>query len=51
LIQDLDVKGANFIAKRGTLVKGIRLTNDPACVEGKVNKSVIVLKTRFLKKA
>ena len=51
LIQDLDVKGANFIAKRGTLVKGIRLTDDPACVEGKVNKSVIVLKTRFLKKA
>lgn len=51
LIQDLDVKGANFVAKRGTLVKGIRLGGDPAYVEGKVNKSVIMLKTKFLKKA
>lgn len=51
LIQDLDVKGANFVAKRGTLVKGIRLGDDPAYVEGKVNKSVIMLKTKFLKKA
>ncbi|MGL5037208.1 MAG: PhnA domain-containing protein, partial [Aeromonas sp.] len=29
LIKDLDVKGAGFTAKRGTLVKGIRLTNNP----------------------
>lgn len=51
LIKDLDVKGANFTAKRGTLVKGIRLTDDPRHVEGRIQGSVIVLKTEFLKKA
>jgi protein PhnA len=51
LIQDLDVKGAGFTAKRGTLVKNIKLTGDKAHVEGKVNKIDIVLKTKFLKKA
>jgi protein PhnA len=51
LIKDLDVKGAGFVAKRGTLVKNIRLTDDPEHVEGVVNKVGIVLKTRFLKKA
>lgn len=51
LIQDLDVKGAGFVAKRGTLVKNIKLTGDPAHIEGKVNKTTLVLKTKFLKKA
>ncbi|MDP2317020.1 MAG: PhnA domain-containing protein [Pseudomonadota bacterium] len=51
LIKDLDVKGASFTAKRGTLVKGIRLTDDPDLVEGKVNGIGIYLKTCFLKKA
>ncbi|MFO7563322.1 MAG: PhnA domain-containing protein [Enhygromyxa sp.] len=51
LIKDLDVKGAGFVAKRGTLVKGIHLTDNPEHVEGRVNKVAIVLKTRFLKKA
>lgn len=51
LIKDLDVKGGGFVAKRGTVVKNIRLTGDPEHVEGKVNNSVIVLKTKFLKKA
>ncbi len=51
LIKDLDVKGAGFTAKRGTLVKSIHLTDDPALVEGRVNGTVIVLKTCFLKKA
>lgn len=51
LIKDLDVKGAGFVAKRGTLVKGIRLTDDPEHVEGKVNGVDIVLKTMFLKRA
>lgn len=50
LIKDLDVKGAGFVAKRGTLVKGIRLTDNPEHVEGRVNKVAIVLKTQFLKK-
>lgn len=51
LIKDLDVKGANFTAKRGTLVKGISLTGDTANIEGKINGTQIVLKTMFLKKA
>lgn len=50
LIKDLVVKGANFTAKRGTLVKGIRLTDDPTHIEGKVNKQQIVLRTEFLKR-
>ena len=51
LIKDLDVKGAGFTAKRGTLVKNIRLTGDPAHVDARVNKVAIVLRTEFLKKA
>ncbi len=51
LIKDLEVKGGGFTAKRGTLVKGIRLTDDPGLVEGRVNKMAIYLKTEFLKKA
>jgi len=51
LIKDLDVKGANFTAKRGTLVKNINLTGDPKFVEGKVNGTTIVLVTAYLKKA
>ncbi len=50
LIKDLEVKGANFTAKRGTLVKGIHLTGSADTVEGRVNKTTIVLKTCFLKK-
>ncbi len=51
LIKDLDVKGANFTAKRGTLVKNISLTSNPEQIEGRVNGTQIVLLTRFLKKA
>ena len=51
LIKDLEVKGAGFTAKRGTLVKGIHLTDDAGMVEGRVNGITIVLKTQFLKKA
>jgi protein PhnA len=51
LIKDLVVKGANFTAKRGTLVKNIRLGDDPTHVEGRVDKVVIMLKTEFLKRA
>jgi len=50
LIKDLDVKGANFTAKRGTTVKNIRLGMDPTHVEGRVNKVSIMLKTCFLKR-
>lgn len=51
LIKDLDVKGANFTAKRGTLVKSIHLSDNPLHIEGKVNGTQIVLVAAFLKKA
>lgn len=50
LIKDLDVKGANFTAKQGTLVKKIRLTDNPEHIEGRVNGSTIVLVAKYLKK-
>jgi protein PhnA len=51
LIKDLKVKGANFTAKQGTLVRGITLTDNPEHIEGKVNGTRIVLVTAYLKKA
>jgi protein PhnA len=51
IIKDLDVKGAGFTAKRGTVVKGISLGDDPTHIEGKVNGVRIFLKTCFLKKS
>lgn len=51
LIKDLNVKGGGFTAKRGTMVRRIRLTDDPELIEGKINGSQIVLKTCFLKRA
>lgn len=51
LIKDLDVKGAGFTAKRGTVVKNISLTDNPEHIEGRVNGTRIVLLTKFLKKA
>lgn len=50
LIKDLEVKGAGFTAKRGTLVKGIRLTPNPEQIDARVNGIQIVLLTKFLKK-
>ena len=51
LIKDLKVKGTSVTLKRGTLVKGIRLTNNPLHIEGKVNGVQIVLVAAYLKKA
>lgn len=51
IIKDLNVKGTTFTAKRGTIVRNIRLTSNPEHVEGRVNGTVIVLKTCFLKKS
>lgn len=51
LIKDLDVKGANFTAKRGTLVKNIRLTSNPKHIEGRVNGTQIVIISEFVKKS
>jgi protein PhnA len=50
LIKDLDVKGARFTAKRGTVVKNISLTSHPEQIEGKINGTQIVLLTQYLKK-
>jgi protein PhnA len=52
LIKDLNVKGANFTAKRGTSVRGISLVADnPEHIEGKVNGQQIVILTKFVKKS
>lgn len=50
LIKDLKVKGANFTAKQGTMVRGITLTDNPEHIEGKVNGTRIVLVSAYLKK-
>ncbi len=50
IIKDLDVKGAGFTAKRGTIVKNISLSENPEHIEGRVNGVKIVLLSKFLKK-
>ncbi|MEA3417938.1 MAG: PhnA domain-containing protein [Campylobacterota bacterium] len=50
IIKDLEVKGAGFTAKRGTVVKNISLTDNPEQIEGRVNGTRIVLLSKFLKK-
>ncbi|MEN9385389.1 MAG: Phosphonoacetate hydrolase [Bacteroidota bacterium] len=51
VIKDLKVRGSSSVIKRGTMVKNIRLTDDADEIEGKVDKSMMVLRTEFLKKA
>jgi protein PhnA len=52
LIKNLDVKGANFTAKRGTAVRRISLVPDnPEQIEGRVNDQKIVILTKFIKKS
>lgn len=52
LIKDLNVKGANFTAKRGTSVRRISLDHDnPEHIEGKVNGQHIVILTQYVKKS
>jgi protein PhnA len=51
VIKDLPVKGAGFTAKQGTTVKNIRMVaDDPTHIQGRVNGTMIYLKTEFLKK-
>jgi len=46
------VKGTSVTLKRGTLIKSIRLTDDPGEIEGRNEKvKGLVLKTAFVKKA
>ena len=51
VIKDLKVRGSSSVIKRGTMVKNIRLTDDADEIEGKLEKSMMVLRTEFLKKA
>ena len=53
LVKDLKVKGSGGVTlKRGTLIRGIRLTDDPAEIECRAEKvRDLVLRTEFVKKA
>lgn len=51
VIKDLNVKGTSFVAKRGTVVRGISLTDNPEHIEGRVNGTRIVILTCFVKKS
>lgn len=51
LTQALNVKGTNFTASKGTVVKRIKLVADnPEQIEGKVNEQTIVILCKFVKK-
>lgn len=52
LIKDLKVKGTSVNLKRGTLIKGIRLTNNPKEIDCRAPRvKDLVLRTEFVKKA
>lgn len=52
LIKDLKVKGSSVVLKRGTLIKNIRLTDDPEEIDCRAEKvKDLVLRTEFVKKA
>jgi protein PhnA len=52
LTQGLNVKGANFMAPKGTIVRKIRLVSDNyEQIEGKINDQTIVILTKYVKKS
>lgn len=51
VVKDLDVKGTSIVAKRGTAVRGIGLTDNPEQIEGRVDGQRIVILTKFVKKS
>ncbi|HOZ50463.1 MAG TPA: PhnA domain-containing protein [Chitinophagaceae bacterium] len=52
LVKTLDVKGATFNAKMGTVVRNIRLVEDNIeQIEGKVEGSQIVILTKYVRKS
>jgi len=52
LTQNLNVKGANFIAPKGTMVRKIRLVPDNAeQIEGKIEGETIVILTKYVRKS
>ncbi len=51
LTQALNVKGTNFTASKGTVVKKIKLVHDNVeQIEGKINDQTIVILCKFVKK-
>lgn len=51
VIKDLKVKGSSMVVKRGTRVRGVRLSaEDPTHVQGRVDGQTIFILTEFLKK-
>jgi protein PhnA len=52
LTQGLNVKGANFTAPKGTVVRKIRLVPDNTeQIEGKINEQTIVILTKYVRKS
>jgi protein PhnA len=52
LIKDLKVKGAAQTLKRGTVIRSIRLTDDPDEIDCRHEKiKGLVLRTEFVRKA
>lgn len=52
LTKSLDVKGATFTAKVGTIVRNIRLVQDNIeQIEGKVNGTSIIILTKYVRKS
>ena len=52
LIKDLKLKGSSMVLKRGTVIRGIHLTDNADEIEGRTDKvKGLVLRTEFLKKA
>lgn len=52
LTQALNVKGTNFTASKGTVVKRIKLVHDnPEQIEGKINEQMIVILCKYVKKS
>ena len=51
LIKDLKVRGTSTTLKRGTVVKGIKLTEDADEVDCRIDRVQMVLRTEFLKKS
>ena len=51
VIKDLKVKGSSDVIKRGTMVKNIRLTDNSAEIDCRINNTAMILRTEFVKKA
>lgn len=50
-VKDLKVKGSSAVLKRGTVIRNIRLTDDPKLVEGNADKvKGLVLEVQYFKK-